>query len=200
MEHSKTNKKIKNLFVVDWKNNQPEDIQKLLNKGIPGDYQWSFYNCHEKRYIGTGIANRYISYFLAVIYILRNKKKYDNIIIWQQMIGLILCLFPKFYSKPKIIITTILYSPDRVKTRSFRLFLLKNALKKANALVYYSNGMAQNVREVYPFYAEKIFSTFLPITNNVGNAIYGTKLAEISKTKNSVFTGGSSDRDFETVI
>jgi hypothetical protein len=48
-----------------------------------------------------------------------------------------LCLLPKFYSNPKIIITTLLYSASRVKVGSFRLFLLEKALKKADALLYF---------------------------------------------------------------
>ena len=194
------NKKIKNLFVVDWKNTPQHEIDSLLEKAkLPG-YEWSFYNCHEKNYIGSGVVNRYISYFLAVIYILKNKRKYNNIIIWQQMIGLMLCLLPKSNSKPKIIITTLLYSPSRVKDGSFRLFLLKQALKKADALLYFSEGMAEDVKTIYPKYAEKIFSTYLPITNNIGKVAQSLKINGIKENKNSVFSGGLSDRDFETVI
>jgi len=194
------NKKIKNLFVVDWKNTPSQEIDSLLEKAkLPG-YEWSFYNCHEKNYVCSGVVNRYISYFLAVIHIIKNKRKYNNIIIWQQMIGLMLCLLPKFYSKSKIIITTLLYSPSRVKDDSFRLFLLKQALKKADALLYFSEGMAEDVRTIYPEYAEKIFSTYLPITNNMGKAAQSSKLNDIKEKKNSVFSGGLSDRDFETVI
>ena len=193
------NKKIKNLFVMDWKNTPPHEIESLLNKTkLPG-YEWSFYNCLAKNYAGTGVVNRYISYFFGVIHIVKNKKKYDNIIIWQQMVGLMLCLLPKFYSKPKIIITTLLYSPNRVKAGSFRLFLLKNALKKADALLYFSDAMAQDVITVYPRYASKIFNTYLPFTN-VGKSTWDLKLKSDTVKYNSVFSGGLSDRDFDTVI
>lgn len=60
--------------------------------------------------------------------------------------------------------------------------------------------MAQNVRTVYPEYATKVFSTYLPITNNVDKAVRYGKLREANAKKSSVFSGGLSDRDFETVI
>ena len=199
MDTPSGNKKLRNLFIVDWNTASSHEIDSLLNKvKLPG-YEWSFYNCREKNYSGIGLMNRYISYFLAIIYILKNKRKYDNIIIFQQIIGLILCLLPKFYSKPKLIITTLLYSPSRVKAGSIRLLLLKKALKKADALLYFSNDMAQDVRTAYPSYAAKVFSTYLPITN-VGKAIQDIKLKDDNAKKNSVFSGGLSDRDFETVI
>src|SRR3954468_6206770 len=118
-------KKIKNLLVVDWRETTPARIQELLNTAKMPEYEWSVFNCAARKYSRSGPVNRYITYLVAVIHILKNKSKYDNIIIWQQMIGLMLCLLPKFYSKPKIIITTLLYSPGRVKEGSFRLYLLK---------------------------------------------------------------------------
>ena len=111
MNSSPDNMNAKNLFVVDWKNAPEKGIDALLNNSNTTGYHWSFYNCLAKNYAGDGVVNRYISYLSAVLYIIRNKKKYDNIIIWQPMIGFILCLLPRFYSRPKIIITSILYSP-----------------------------------------------------------------------------------------
>ena len=193
-------KKVRNLFVVDWNGSSPDALFRLLNKpNLPG-YEWSIYNCHQKKYTGSGMFNRYVSYFFAVMHILKNRRKYDNIIIWQQMIGLMLCLLPKFYSNPKIIITTLLYSASRVKVGSFRLFLLEKALKKADALLYFSEGMAQDVKTVYPKQAAKVFSTYLPITNKVDKETMGVKLTKTNEKKYAVFSGGFSDRDFETVI
>ncbi|MEO7048303.1 MAG: glycosyltransferase [Ferruginibacter sp.] len=201
MDLQAEDKKIKNLFVVDWKSTTSQALGNLFtNTKLPGS-EWKFYNCYGKKYKDIGVLNlhtRYIFYFRSVLHILKNKKKYDNIIIWQPMIGFILCLLPKFYSNPKIIITSLLYSPDRVKAGSFRLFLLKKALKKADALLYFSEDMAQNVRESYPQYAFKVFSTYLPISNNTAQENRGTRLNESSK--DSVFSGGFSDRDFETII
>ncbi len=197
------NKKIKNLFVVDWKNTSAEQIESLLTQAnLASTYDWSFYNCHSKNYTHIGIVNRYFSYLLAVFYILKNRKKYANIIIWQQMIGMLLCFLPKVYSTPKIIITTLLYSPSRVKHGSFRLFLLKKALKNADALLYFSKSMADDVKTVYPKYKYKVFSTYLPITNIVdrGNTYLDIGFKNTDFQRASVFSGGLSDRDFETLI
>jgi glycosyltransferase involved in cell wall biosynthesis len=200
MNSSPDNMNAKNLFVVDWKNAPEKGIDALLNNSNTTGYHWSFYNCLAKNYAGDGVVNRYISYLSAVLYIIRNKKKYDNIIIWQPMIGFILCLLPRFYSRPKIIITSILYSPGRVKKGSFRLFLLKQALKKADALLYFSDGMAEDVRTVYPQYAKKVFSTYMPVIDSADEAALNLKLSAPKEKQNAVFSGGLSDRDFETVI
>ena len=189
----------KNLLVVDWKMTSPEDIESLLNNEIYTGQKWFYFNCQKKTYVKNGTINRYICYIIAVLYIVRNKKKYNNIIIWQQMIGFILCLLPKFSTKPKIIITTLLYSPSRVKEGSIRLFFLKKALKKADALLYFSKDMANDVKNYYPSFASKIFSTYLPITNNIyKRAIIINKESNIKIF--SVFSGGLSDRDFDVVI
>lgn len=193
------NKNLKNLFVVDWQSNSPGEITDLLNNNEFNGYQWTFYNCLAKN-VGKGIVSRYRAYLSAVVYILKNKKKYDNIIIWQPMIGFILSLLPRFYSSPKIIITTILYSPARVKKGSFRLFLLNGALKRADALLYFSDGMAADVKKMYPKFSKKIFSTYLPIINNLTENTPEINSFNSLKKENAVFTGGLSDRDFETVI
>jgi len=196
-------KKIKNLFVVDWKSTTSQALGNLLTNSKLSDSEWEFYNCYGKRYKDIGVLSlhtRYIFYFGAVLHVLKNRKKYDNIIIWQPMIGFIFCLLPRFYSKPKIIITSLLYSPDRVKAGSLRLFLLKKALKKADALLYFSEDMAQNVKESYPQWAYKIFSTHLPISNNKAQEIRSAKFKNENSVKDSVFSGGFSDRDFESVI
>lgn len=197
--YSGSNEVERNLLVVDWKMSTPAEIEGLLNKVNMQGQHWDYFNCSAKTFVKNGTVNRYVSYAVAVLYILRHKKKYNNIIIWQQMIGFMLCLLPRFSSTPKIIITTLLYSPGRVKPGSFRLFLLKQALKRADALLYFSEDMANDVKSCYPMHADKIFSTYLPITNNIDKAAAGISTTE-NKKDNSVFSGGLSDRDFDSVI
>lgn len=193
-------KKIKNLFVVDWKNVSSDEINRSLkNAELPG-FEWSYYNCQAKTFLGGGFVFRYITYIMAVFHIIRIKSKYDNIVIWQPMIGFVLSFLPKKIVPPKIIISSILYSPARVKFGSFRLYLLKLALKRSDALLYFSEDMAGEVSTVYPQYSEKIFSTYLPIPYDAGNSAYTAKLKDPITRKASVFSGGLSDRDFETVI
>ena len=118
------------------------------------------------------------------------------------MIGMLLCFVPKYYSTPKIIITTLLYSPARVKQGSFKRLLLNRALKNADALLYFSKSMTNDVQTVYPEYKDKVFSTYLPITNivNRDNYYLGKEPRNIDFQRASVFSGGLSDRDFETLI
>ena len=78
------NKKIKNLFVVDWKNTSSQEIDNLLNKAKLEGYEWSFYNCHAKNYAGSGVVNRYISYFLGVVHIIKNKKNTTILLFGKQ--------------------------------------------------------------------------------------------------------------------
>jgi len=74
MNTQSKNKKIKNLFVVDWKNTPSQEMDNLLNKSNLLGYEWSFYNCHTNDNADRGAVNRYISYFIAAIHILKNKK------------------------------------------------------------------------------------------------------------------------------
>ncbi len=191
---------VRNLFVVDWKDVTDHEILRLLNSSGIDNYEWSVFNCQGKNYKEKGLKSRYISYTKAVAYIIKNKSKYDNIIIWQQMIGFMYCLLPRFNFNPKIIVATLLYSPGRLKPKSFRLYLLKTTLRRADALLYFSADMAENVRTVYPVFANKVFSTYLPIINNLDLGSSKFLGHNFEKKKNSVFTGGISDRDFETVI
>lgn len=193
-------KNARNLFVVDWQHKTPDTITALFNKvDLPG-YSWFFYDCLAKKYTNNSFLNRYVAYFLAAVYILKNKKKYDNIIIWQPMIGFLLLLLPRFYYTPKIIITTILYSPSRVSKSKLRLYFLKQALKKADALLYFSGAMAKNAKAAFPQYEKKIYATYLPILGEVKKEILPDIDILNKPNKGSVFSGGSSDRDFETVV
>lgn len=137
---------------------------------------------------------------MAVLHILKNKNRYNNIVIWQPMIGFILFLIPKYFLTPKIIITTLLYSPARIKKGSIRAYFLKQAVKKADALLYFSYEMAEDVRKGFPKYSDKIFSTYLPIIATGDQSIPSLKTKQGMIKENSVFSGGQSDRDFETVI
>lgn len=192
-------KKKKILFVVDWKD-FPNEIKSVFKEGRFLDYEWHVYNCILFKKLNSNILERYLEYFLAVVYILINKNKYDNIVIWQQMIGFILSIFPRLKKHPKIIITTVLYSPSKVTKGSIRLFLLSRALKNSDALLYYSEDMANDVKKTFPIYANKVYSTYIPIFKKAFSSSQMPKLNYELDIKKTVFSGGRSDRDFDTVI
>ena len=192
-------KKKKILFVVDWKD-FPNEINSVFTDNQFLDYEWHIYNCILFNKFNSNLLKRYLEYFFAVFYILVNKNKYDNIVIWQQMIGLILSLLPRLKKTPRIIITTLLYSPSKVSKGSIRLFLLSRALKNSDALLYFSVDMANDVKKSFPVYADKVYSTYIPIFKKT---FASPRMPDINYELNiekTVFSGGKSDRDFDTVI
>ena len=193
-------KKKKILFVVDWKD-FPNEINSVFTDNQFLDYEWHIYNCILFNKFNSNLLKRYLEYFFAVVYIfLINKNKYDNIVIWQQMIGFILSILPRLKKQPKILITTVLYSPSRVKKGSIRLFLLSKALKNSDALLYYSEDMANDVRKSFPVYAHKVYSTYIPIFKEAFSSPRMPNINYELNIEKTVFSGGRSDRDFDTVI
>lgn len=193
-------KREKNLFVVDWNDISDERIAALLNSLPHEDSEWDFYNCRVEGHWTKNKAKRYASYMKATWHILINGRKYNNIIIWQQMIGFMLSILPRWNKKSMIINSMILYSPSRVRPGSIRMFLLRRGLLNCDALLYFSKDMACDTRTYFPEYASKIFSTYMPIIS--ASAENGTVPFKHSEKNNpyQVFSGGLSDRDFDTVV
>lgn len=193
-------KKEKNLFVVDWNDISDERIAALLNSSHCEYSEWEFYNCRVEGHWTKNKTRRYASYMRAIWHILVHGKKYKNIVIWQQMIGFMLSILPRWNRTSTIINSMILYSPSRVRRGSIRMFLLRRGLLNCDALLYFSKDMACDTRTHFPEYARKIFSTYMPIiSTSPGNG--GTPLRHSGKSHSyQVFSGGLSDRDFDTVV
>lgn len=183
---------MKKIIVLDW---QKKDVNSLSNNF---DDDYLLWNC--KRFFSKRKFTfiRYFEYSYAVLYILLNSKKFKNIIIWQQMIGYILALLPVKKTLQKTIITTVLYSPKN--TSGFRRFLFTNALKKSKALVYFSKEMSKDTKDTYKSLSHKVYSTYIPIIESNRTKIETNKFDKLIDPEKTIFCGGQSDRDFETVI
>jgi hypothetical protein len=74
-------------------------------------------------------------------------------------------------------------------------------MQRADLLVWYSQGMAAEAKQAWPHLAGKVHATAMPLVG--ATASPDDALAQASSVppgRVGVFAGGSSDRDFDTVI
>ena len=134
-------------------------------------------------------------------------RRYAQVVVWQQAIGVLMCLLPRWPQwlcqktedgktlRPRLIITTVLMSPSSLPPRSLRRAVLRLALWRADALVYFSREMAQDTARHHPLQAHKVFWTPLPQLDGSNAETRTPRPGPLT-----VFAGGSSDRDFDVVI
>jgi len=188
--------KKKTLFVVDW------DLSKIKSnvREYEKKYNICFFSCYKDIMRFSGVYGRYYGYFKAVFYILKYKKKYDKVIVWQQMIGyLLLLVCPEFIRLPKIIISTVLFTYDNTEFSFVRRFLLRNALKRASALVYFSKDLSNEMRKKCSGNSDKIYYMIMPLIENSTCAEDDIECKKLER-KYDVFSGGRSDRDFDVIV
>ncbi|MES1181184.1 MAG: hypothetical protein ABUL44_00160, partial [Flavobacterium sp.] len=82
--------KKKVLFIEDWPDSfeNASILKTLLDKEFSEEYEWTVWSC--KRKINSGVWYRWKCYIKGAIFAFRNRKKYDAIFIWQQMVAYIL--------------------------------------------------------------------------------------------------------------
>ena len=237
--HPSSGKTAGTLFIVDWDNGAAKELQERLRSlGEPAPLphaghplqpaSWEVMNCATTRQVGHRsttlargpLALRYLG--TAVIAAWRSRR-YAQVVVWQQAIGYLMCMLPRWPSmlcaeeaggsgrcRPKLIITTVLLSPSSTAPRFWGRLLLRLALWRADALVYFSREMALDTQRHYRGQAHKVFWTPLPHFDessphaapslqedplDAGHSEATTPAA----TPLRVFAGGSRDRDFDVV-
>ena len=182
------------LIIGDWNYSQMNQLDCFQDENL------SIWNCKQKVLFKNRFIQRYYEYLIALIFYFKNQKKYDHIIFWQQILGyLVSLLFPSSLTK-KIIVSTILYSPKNTNKHGIKRLLLKISLRKSMGLLYFSEGMASDSKENFPQYSHKIYSTLIPIIGETKKNVDISKFGDLDDLKKTVFCGGQSDRDFNTVI
>lgn len=170
-----------------------------------------------------------------------HSRRYAQVVVWQQAIGYLMCLLPRWPAwmcaagvgttshRPRLIITTVLWSPSCTPPWSWPRGWLWLALHRADALVYFSRDMALDTARHHPDHAHKVFWTALPhFEKETGQQLLpgslpGTRpdggpgtLTHTPPDEHApmpcehpsagsakplrVFAGGSSERDFDVVI
>jgi glycosyltransferase involved in cell wall biosynthesis len=193
--------KKKILFVSDWPDNieNRKVLQTLLDKEYSENYEWNVWSC--KKYADNRLLYRWYCYTKGALYIIKNKKKYDAIIIWQQMVGFILFEIKSIihFKIPQIVLYAFIYKSN-TRTRHFQKHMVGNALKHSKAIIWDSSEMTDEVKRDFPKFAFKNHFTLSPIMDVIDTSLPVDKLLDVPYFRNGVFTAGKSERDFNIVI
>jgi len=85
------------------------------------------------------------------MYAIRNRKKYDAIFIWQQMIAYILFEIKRFipFKIPPVVFFTFIYNSDTI-FRKYKKHMVGNALRYAKGIIWDSEEIADAVKTDFP--------------------------------------------------
>ena len=172
--------------MVDWSEGAAQELQARLQRlhGLQGPAadagDWEVLNCPATPLAaGPGRSaaarlGRTLKYLGTACKAAWRSRRYAQVVVWQQAIGYLMCLLPRWPQwlcatghgdealRPRLVITTVLMSPSSLPPHSLRRAVLRLALWRADALVYFSREMAQDTARHHPSQAHKIFWTPLP--------------------------------------
>ena len=166
------------------------------------------------------------SYLRAAWWVAREGHRYERVVVWQQWIGLLACLIPgrRGYPRTRLVVTTLLIGPARAGKPGLETALLGLALRRADALVYFSTVLADAVRRAWPHAARKVHAMPMPVMRpQAGRDEHGRasepdtsitdctrperpaatapgERADTTRRRPRIFAGGRSERDFDVVI
>ena len=195
------------LFVIDWQHADPQELAQLAASASDPQSRWSVLNCHGAGAAG-GRLSRSLAYLRMAWRLRRLSLDHDHIVVWQPLIGYLLCLLPRWPGRAKLVMTTVLYAPSNAPPQSWRGRLLARAMQRADLLVWFSQGMAAEARQAWPHLAAKVHATAMPLVGATEpdaapppTALAASPVGRVGCAgRVGVFAGGSSDRDFDTVI
>lgn len=189
------------LFIADWPNNieNKKVLQSLLDKDYSENYEWTVWTCKKRK--DNGLLYRWLCYTKGALYAIINRKKYDAIIMWQQMVGYILFEIVSIIRLkiPQIVLYTFIYNSS-TRSRYFQKHMVKNALRHSKAIIWDSSDMSQEVKNDFPEFAFKNQSTLNPVMDVIDNTLPVDKELDVPYFRNGVYTAGRSERDFNIVI
>lgn len=154
------------------------------------------------------------NYFRAARWLVRHGHRWERVVVWQQWIGYLMGLLPapRGHPRPRLVITTVLKGPSARRWPGWDGLALRLALRRADALVWFSAPMAEAARKAWPRWSSKIHALPLPVValDNASERVAGStrtpkaSLADPSTASPArplrVFAGGRSERDFDVVI
>ena len=234
------------LFIVDWDAGAAEQLQQQLNS-LAGPQApesasavWQVLNCPSSE-VQAGQGHGSLAQGLQTLRYLGTaaraawrSRHHAQVVVWRQAIGYLLCVLPKWPGwlcasgrRPRLIMTTVLLSPSSTAPWSWKRLLLELALRRADALVYFSRDTALDTARRRPAQAHKVFWMPLPQFGEPAgqdlraaapqgepanwaidqpDALHGPlarasfNLPARAPAPLSVFAGGTSDRDFDVVV
>lgn len=192
--------KKKILFVADWPDSFKNQavLQALLEKKFSDRYEWTVWSCKKKTQ--SDVWYRWRCYFKAAFYIIRNRKKYDAIFIWQQMIAYILFEIRRFipFKLPRTVFFTFVYNSETI-FRNYRKHMVGSALKYTKGIIWDSEHIRDEVKKDFPKYADKNYYAVMPIFEVVDDCDVDKSLDDPA-FRNGIYTAGATERDFNIVI
>jgi len=135
--------------------------------------------------------------FLTAWKIFKKAEKEDTIIFWQQLIGLyygaLTKIFHPFRPKSQSLILTFIHKEKKGLIGSFFKLFLKFSLssKEITKVISHSTSEVDLYKKTFPLVSEKF--TFCLLGE-------GTKSRAYTKKKGYYFSGGASNRDYQTPI
>jgi len=193
--------KKKILFLSDWPDNieNIKMLQNLLNNEFSGDYEWTVWSCKKKK--DNSLIYRWVSYFSGAFYVIRNRRAYHAVFIWQQMVGYILFEIMRIirFNLPGIIFFTII-SDSNFLFRYFKNHFIRISLKFSKAVIWPSEEMANNAKKNFPEFATRNHFTINPLFDVIDISVPVARELDDPYFRNGVFTAGKSERDFNVVI
>ncbi len=193
--------KKKVLFIVDWPN-QIENVQVLqllLDNDYSENYEWKVWSCKKGK--DNGLLYRWYCYTRGALYVIKNRKKYHAIFLWQQMVGYILFEIKKIIHLeiPNIIFFTFIYNSNTI-FRKYKKHLVNNALRQSKAVLWPTLEMSNEVKKDFPKFELKNHSPIVPFFDIIDTSFPVDKELDDPYFRNGVFTAGKSERDFNIVI
>jgi glycosyltransferase involved in cell wall biosynthesis len=191
----------KTLFLCDWPD-QVENtkvLQELLDRDYSENTEWKVWSC--KRGNDHRLLYRWFCYTKGALYVIRNRKKYHTIIIWQQMVGFILFeLLRITHLKSSNIVFCSIITESNVVFRYFKKHFIKNSLRFSKAVIWPTLAMLNEAKNDFPEFGIKNHYIKNPLFDVIDtNFPLDGKLDDPS-FRNGVYTAGKSERDFNIVI
>ncbi len=108
---------MKNVLLVDFNASEDWQFYYALNKSDNGN--WELLRCVSNQHHGNNLCEliRYIKYFIIPFKIFIKRKRYDQVLAWQQFYGLILafyCALFRVKKAPAITVMTFIYKPKKI--------------------------------------------------------------------------------------
>lgn len=193
--------KKKILFVCDWTDHveNKKVLKALLDKDYSENYEWIVWSCKKKE--DNRLLYRWYCYIKGAFYIIKNRRNYDAIFIWQQMVGFILFEILRIipFRIHDIIFCTIITKSNFV-FRHFRKHFVKSSLLKSKALIWPSLEMSNDAKKDFPEFESKNYYIINPLFDVIDINFPVDKELDDPYFRNGVFTAGKSERDFNIVI
>jgi Glycosyl transferases group 1 len=191
------------LFVVDWRSHSETDLlQRMADASPPGSLNWAALNAHTQA--KPGAVRMLWDYLRTAFQVWRLRRSVDRIVVWQPRIALVLACLPWGADAAPWVVTSVLWSPARGSGPSsglaladrLRRWALRLLMARADGIVFFSEELAQQARQAWPRWAEKVRVQAMPVVPPLRLTV---PVAPPPVTGRYLFAGGRSERDLEVV-